>query len=404
MNKGIYKLLDKNNEDNKYLQSFSDSKRNIILLIFIFFIVSFFYGTIDLTEEQFSKIPDVKSYTLMAEASPEFSTDAGKPFAYRILPPFIAGFFSDIEIGFKIVAYFSISVLLILFYIMLIKFRIKDNIAFFVSILLIFNKFTIGFYTWVPYYISDIFVLIFMLLSLFILLEKRSWGVFSLLLIFGVISRETAFFILPVIFIYLFEKKLLKENFFKFFLSIIPAITIFLLIRYNITTDGTGEKGILYSFKNTDSYLSEKIFDPIKWYKLLINTFAPLSLLPIIYFSKTINFFKKNIYLLVYLTIFFMSTFIANDIERLIVPIFFIFYILIAKIFQEEIIENRPIILITIILVAMNILHHQIGVFTLPSKNYSAILSVLTTAVLTVSVFTYKFKKNKSKTLGYPKC
>jgi len=377
---------------------------NIILLLVLFFIVSFFYGTIDLTEEQFSKIPDVESYTLMAEASPEFSSGAGKPFAYRILPPFIAGLFKNTEKGFKIVAYISISVLLTLFYILLIKFKIKENIAFFVTVLLIFNKFTIGFYTWVPYYINDIFVLIFMLLSLFILLEKRSWGLFSLLLIFGVVSRETAFFIIPVIFIYLIEKKILKENFFKFFLSIIPAITIFLLIRYNITTDGTGEKGILYSFKNTDSYLIEKIFSPIKWYKLLINPFAPLSLIPLIYLNKTFNFFKKNIYLLAYLIIFFMSTFIANDIERLIVPVFFVFYILIAKIFQDELVENRPIILITIILVIMNILHHQIGIFTLPSKNYSAILSVLTTAVLTVSVFTYKLKNNKSKTLGYLKC
>ena len=68
------------------------------------------------------------------------------------------------------------------------------------------------------------------------------------------------------------------------------------------------------------------------WYRLLISPFSPLSLIPIIYYRETIKFFRENIYLFIFIIIYYLSTFFANDEERLIAPIFPIIYLIIAKI------------------------------------------------------------------------
>jgi hypothetical protein len=314
---------------------------------------------------------DVKSYRQMAMASPSFDDTVMKPFAYRLLAPWLVGFlFQNIDLGFFVLnIFFSILFVLTLF-IFLTKHHISKPIAFVITAAFIFNRYFIPLFAYEPYRLADVISNLLLLLSIIFLEQRKYWSVFALSFI-GLLVRESSLLIIPagVVFVLLYDRK----NILPWFISSFILISIFILMRQFFHF----ELGYLLFQQFGESWT--KLFSPEVIVKQLFLSFNPLFLIPLLQYKELVEFFRKNLHWLILLLSVLFSSLFGGDKERLMFPFIPIYYLFIASLFQklDTAQKLKPIMLAAFLFLCMiSNLHHMWGLIRLPSREVSLTLAI----------------------------
>jgi uncharacterized membrane protein len=281
-------------------------------------------------------------------------------------------------------------------------FGLKENIAFFVTILFMLNKYTYGFAIWDFYDINDLVTHLFILLF-FIALKKEKFFYISAILIIGVLNRETILFAVPAGLIYYWFKEKSPKKTYKLIAATLPAVIILTGVRTFIVTESSSGGGLTnaggglaHSFGKLHFDDNNKIFKPGTYYRIIINTFLPLALLPVVFYREKIKFLKEYSYLMVFVVIYFLSCFLAGDNERLFAPVFPVFYLMIGYILQsrELLTKRNKYVLLGLTILALP--HHMYSRFVVPDKMITIVFSLASLLFITVYSIYMKFRSNKS--------
>ena len=354
-----------------------------IVLIHTAAFMIFMYGQIDYTREMFAGW-DLWSYQKIAAASPVLATDVPGPFAYRILGPYIVGLLPLPDTtAFYVCTVVLSLVLVLLFYYFLCYMGLDPAASALTVILFSFNKYLFGFNVWDYFQVDDLLTLIFVVI-LWLAMLKENWIVFGLTLFLGALTREPSMLMVPVAFVYLWERGRLLKNWMAFTASVVPGIAAFFLLRAMVSVQGVFPVQGEYTLFQALLRHSVKMADLEVWARLLGNSFIPLSLLPIVFIEDTASYFKENIHAALFLVLVFISTFWGFDNERLMAPAFLVFYLLIGKLIQRY--QEKKLLIIVIVSASfISSFHHVIARYPLPSIKLTIFLSLATLAVVTVA-------------------
>lgn len=315
---------------------------------------------------------DVKSYRQMALASPSFDDTVVKPFAYRLLAPWLVGFlFQNVDFGFFVLnIFFSILFVLTLF-IFLTKHSISKQIAFVITVAFIFNRYFIPLFAYEPYRLADVMSNLLLLLSLIFLEQRKYWSVFALSLV-GLFVRESSLLIIPagIAFVLLYDKK----NILPWFTASAILISMFILMRQFFHFE------LGYSLFQQFGESWTKLFSPEVIVKQLFLSFNPLFLIPLLQYKELVDFFRKNLHWLILLLSVLFSSLFGGDKERLMFPFIPIYYLFIGFLFQK--LDNaqklKPIMFAVFLFICMiSNLHHMWGLLRLPSREVSLAFAII---------------------------
>lgn len=345
----------------------------------------FWYGKINYHVEPFSQM-DLQFYREMAVAAPNIQLDVPQPFIYRILGPYIVGvLFSDEVLGFYILSIVFSFILVWLFYSFLMHMKINSSIALITVIAYIFNKYLFGFTIWNYFQINDLLSLMILLILLMSLYTSHL-KTYMIFLSIGMITREICIIMLPVSIIYAIETKQVHK-YTKIILANIPGLAIFIGLRIFIEP----EDGL--NLYHAFMMHAPKLLILETWARLLFNSFVPFSFVPLIFFETTKKFFLQRKHLLVFSLLVFVTTLFGVDNERLMAPLFIVFYLLIAYIFQEFFVDHPYILsLMTVSGFAASI-HKWIGQFPAPPR-LAIIVWIITLIIVTISAYYVKRRTN----------
>jgi len=347
-----------------------------LALLFSTAVMILLYGKIQYHNDLFISW-DLHSYMKMAASFPNLAEDVGRPFAYRLLGPYLAGSLGgNIENNFyMLTVLFALILPLLLFK----AFRvagISEYSSFLVSVLFIFNKYFFGYNVWDFFRLNDLIGLI-LALALYIALVKNKWWHFGGWLLLGAITREPTMLLIPLAFVYLWEKGALRTCFKSFAIASLPAITVLVLVRLSIPVSGgnTLFDAILTSWS--------KFYDPYLLGRLLINSFVPFVLIPLLFIRTVIEFFAKRLHLLGYFLLVFLSTGFGSNNERLMAPAFIVFYMLLAYILDKHPISKRGNICLLLIGFIVSF-HHLYGIWSLPNIYWTYGFTLIGTTLATL--------------------
>lgn len=345
-------------------------RKYLYLLTFLCLLQIFLTGQADLSN--YDPSHDVISYRKMAIAFPSIDYSVGKPFAHRLLAPWLVGFFfNDVDLGFTLFnTLFSTIFILTLFY-FLQQNRISERIAFFITAVFIFNRYFIPGFAYEPYRFADVLSNLMLLLSL-IFIVKRKYLLVLILSVVGILARENAIAIIPVglAFILLNNQ---KKGLLKFVFVSATLIAVFITIRVLIPV----EQGISLTQAFTENWTKIFSFEAIA--KQFFLAFNPLFLIPFFSYKEFFAFNKNNHHWLVLLIFVIFASLFGGDKERLMFAYAPIYYLFMAVIFQklEDAlkIETTTFIAILVICWIAN-LHHIWGLIKLPSREISLAFAI----------------------------
>jgi hypothetical protein len=308
----------------------------------------------------------------MAIAFPSIDFSVGKPFAHRILAPWLVGLlFNDVELGFTVCnALFCIFFIVVLFF-FLIQNKVSKRIAFLITTAFIFNRYFIPNFAFEPYRLADVLSNLLLLLSL-IFLEKKKYAPVFILSILGVLTRESALLIIPVGMTYILMNHQ-KNKLPAFILLSTVLFIIFICIRIFIPVEG----GISIFQALSENWT--KLFSPEVIAKQLFLAFNPLFLIPLFNYREFIEFNKNNLHWLALFIFVLFSSLFGGDKERLMfsyAPIYYLFIgVLIQKLDERLRIKALDVTIILITCWISN-LHHIWGIIKLPSREMSLIFAL----------------------------
>ena len=358
---------------------FLDSTSNHIFWIILFTIISIILsGQIDYNSPEYLNIDQAK-YRAMAESAPGLNDQVIKPFAFRILGPWLAGLLPfEITVNFFIINFITLLLIPISLYFLLLKFSIKREISLALIICFVFNRYFFQFYAWNYFMIVDSITLL-LLIFYFFLLKRRNWFLLGCLIVLGIFIKEIVVIFIPTAFIYLYFNKGKSKDYFH--LTIISLLSFFIFIGIRIFLSNGGGEELIEQF--TARIL--RSIEPIAIIKKLIITFTPFGLIPFLFYKDTLEFFKGNKYLLAYLLLVFLTT-VFGDHERLMTPFAPIYLLLIGSILQKYIVKVQSaksnIFFISIIILSiLSSFYHLWGMIQLPSRS----ISMISTAILLIA-------------------
>ncbi len=362
-------------------------------------------GMIDFTAPLFADW-DLHSYRLVAEASPHFSKDVPPPFAYRILGPYVAGLLPLPDpLAFRLVNSFACVALVVLFYRFLMDRGIQSRVAFLTALLFACNRYFFGQFAWNPFQIDDVLALLCFVLS-FMLMFKRRWFLFACCFALGSLTREVVMILIPVSFAYLWEEGTLRIEYKKWLLAITPAIAVFLLVRIFLFSDDVrmGIAGILpyYWMKFGESI--GNALTASAWFRRLIWSTLPVTLLPFIFWKSTVSFFARRKYLFLFLVLVIITDLWGidpggGDAERQMAPSFLALYWLIAELSQHELAHVKWALPSILGGGYLGSLHHLQGIYPLPNRAYTLLAVVVACIEISAIALYVKFKSAASRAL-----
>lgn len=352
----------------------------------------FLYGTIDY-EHPSLRGTDLAYYRQMAAASPGFSDQTPSPFAYRFLGPYIAGLvpFSD-DLGFLVLTY-AISIMLpLLLYSFLLEFGIGRRAALFAALLYLFNKYFFGIITWNYFQVKDALSLAFIAAGLIAML-RRNWPLMLLSLLGGSASGEAPIILVPVLFVFLAERRLPRREWLLGGLSTLPGIAAFVLVR--VLVPARGGMSLAESF----TLYAPKLRFYWVWAGLLVTPYVPLSLVPLVYARDAVRFARKNQYLVAMLALTLVSTLFGLNNERLMAPSFVVFYAFIGRIAEDH--WSGPPAMRILIAGAcfVSSFHYMIARYPLPSRMAGRVIAGSATLIVAMLAF-FHYRSQRGRGLG----
>ena len=336
----------------------------------------FFYGKIDYQKSEYASW-DLHDYRTMAHATPHLTQDVRQPFVYRVLGPYLAGLMPfSIDLNFLILSGLAGLALSCVFFLFLSTVLVPPRIAAVATILFILNKYLYGFPVWNYFHLNDILSQIEIVLLIWAMISQK-WLWFGIVLLLGSLTRETPLILIPVVLLFALETKRFPTIWPRLVLLFLPALFCVIALRSGLHShqgNNLVQAFIAYS---------DKIFMPDTWFRLFVNSFIPFSLVPLVFFKTTVNFFRERKFALLLSVLVVLSTFLGYNIERLMAPAFVIFYSLLAVIFQKHIADSGHIVFISFICAVLSNLHHTYALFPLP-RGLTIGLSLLSLSLVTI--------------------
>jgi hypothetical protein len=365
---------------------------HIIILCAAAAVMIFLYGTIDYETEPYRSM-DLRYYRAMAAASPRLAQDIPRPFAYRILGPYVAGLLPLPGQHAFLAVTILVSILLpVVFYHFLLEFGIGRNAALLAALLFLCNKHLFGMSAWNFFQVKDSISLL-VITSSFIAILRSRWALLSLLLLVGSLNGESAVIMAPTLVLYLSDRKAARGEWGRALGGLLPALAAFVLIR--LLVPATGGENLVDTF----FHYSPKLRFPRTWVGLLLNPFVPLTFIPLLYFRDAVSFLRENRYLALYLFLVFASTLFGSNNERLMAPAFIVFYAFIGRTAENRWSDGTGLwALITLCCLASSF-HHLVGRYLLPQQSVTRTISILTTLIVTGASYLFS-RSQKGRGLG----
>ena len=358
----------------------------------VFLIVS--RGMIDFNSPAYAGF-DLHDYRTIAIASPHLSKDASAPYAYRLLGPYIVGLLPLPDpLAFRLVDSIACLALVILFYRLLVDQGIHSRVAFVAVLLFACNRYFFGMLIWDPFQIDDVLAMVCLIVSLMLLFRKR-WVGFAVCLALGALTREVVMILIPVSFVYLWEEGTLRQEYKKWIAAIAPAIAVFILVRMLVYADDVrmGVTGILPYYQMKFGESAGNAYSKHAWFRRLIWSFMPFTFLPFVFPRTTISFFWRRKFLLLFFVLVIITDLWGidhggGDAERQMAPAFLPFFWLIAMLLQQELSHVKWALPAILAGGYLSSLHHLQGVYPLPNKMATLLVTVVAVAeILAVAIY-----------------
>lgn len=365
------------------------SRHHILILLAATALMIYLYGSVDYTAEPFRDM-DLSYYRQMAQASPHLAEGVPLPFALRLLGPWIAGLPPAADpVGFLALTVIASLLIPVLLYRFLVEFGIERSAAFVAALLFVFNKYLFGSSVWNFFQVKDSIGLL-CITACFLAMLRGNWPLFSLAMLIGTLSGEAPLLMIPVLLVYLIERRMPGAVWRRAALSLLPGIAGFLLIRLLIPAQGG--MGLVEAFL----HYSRKLRYRLVWVGLLVNPFVPLVLLPLLYIKDLWRFIRSNIYLVACFVFVFASTLFGSNNERLMAPAFIVFYAFIGVVAERHWRGKPWIVLAVVVACIMTSAHHLLARYPLPSRAVTrTIAAVMTLAVTLVSYFSSRSQSGR---------
>ena len=362
----------------------SDRSKYSIIVALVAASMAYAYGRIDYQNPGYSTW-DLHDYRAMAQAVPSLTENVRQPFVFRILGPYVAGIMPmSTDVSFLMLSVSLGLILSLLFYSYLCSSIVKPPIAALATVLFILNKYLYGFPVWNYFHVNDILSQIEIVLLMWTMISQK-WVWFGIVLLLGSLTRETPLIMMPVAFVFALEMKHLGRLLSVLLIAVLPALVTAIALRILLHSD----QG--YNLPQAFMAYADKLLLLETWFRLLINCLIPFSLVPLIFFETSRHYFRTRKYAIVYLVLVVISTFFGYNSERLMAPVFIVFYPLLAIIIEKHIAQSRWIILTVIIAAIVSQLHHTYARFPLP-RELTIGLSLLAFAIVTLSMIYYKIR------------
>ena len=354
-------------------------RTSLLVLALVAAAMLFLYGRIDCTNAAFKEW-DSLVYLEMASDSPHLDPDAPRPFAFRLLGPYLAGLIPGSTENAFLAVDFALSLLLVyLMYRFSRYFGLRPPFACLATVLYIFNKHFFGFTSWNYFHVNDLITNILLIVLFWSMMESR-WLSFAAALCLGAATRETAMIMIPVGLLYLAERRLLAREGWKFVAAAAPGLAVFLAIRLLVHPAAGPTLAQAVSAHWT------KITSLERMYHVLVNPFVPLAFVPAVFFRRTFAFLKGRLHLLAFFVLVAATPFFGHNNERLLNPASLAFYPLIGFILQDCVWPNRGMIALVLAGGFLSSLHWLVARYPLPSRGATAALSGGSLAVVTAAL------------------
>ncbi|MGD1049135.1 MAG: hypothetical protein ABR899_10355 [Candidatus Krumholzibacteriaceae bacterium] len=355
----------------------------LLVLAAVVAVMIFLYGHIDVTNEAFKEW-DSHRYLAMASAAPHLDPGIPRPFAYRLLGPYLVGLLPGPGERAFLAVDLALSVLFVyLMYRFLQRFGLRPAFACLATVLYVFNKHFFGFTSWNYFHVNDVLANVLFIVMFVSLFESR-WLVFASALCLGVATRETALFMIPVGLLYLVERRTLGRDGGTFLAAIAPGVAVFAALRLLIHPSG-GDTMLQALSTNWTKMTSLE-----RMYHVLINPFVPLTLVPLIFLGRTRAFFRGRLALLLFFALAAGTTLFGANNERLLNPASLVFYPLIGLILQDCIWPNRLMIALVLAAGFLSSFHWLVARYPLPDRNATIVLSGGSLVAVTVALVIFR--------------
>ena len=352
--------------------------RYLLILIAVFIVMVVLYGRIDHTDQKYDAW-DLHEYIDMANSFPGPADHIAPPYAFRPLGPYLAGAIGLPDYwNFYILALAAGLAIVVTLYFLLISGGINPGAALAATTLYMFNKYAFGFFIWDYFQLTDILGLLGLVLAVRTVFDGR-WLLLALILILSIPARATPFLIVPVVIVHLYIRGRPRQSWPAALFSIFIPVILFVLFRlFWPVAEGPG---LWDSFRLN----AIKMASPGPWYGTLINAFAPLALVPLVFRRQTAAFFRERKSLLLLLILIFTASLFGRDSERLMAPALVVFYYLLAFLFTTTGLRKMPVMIMILLLAFVGSIDFESGLVHWPDRTVSlaagAILTILAVAV-----------------------
>lgn len=350
----------------------------------------FLYGKIDSTDPKLEKW-DLVAYRAMALAAPGFDHGVSRPFAYRILGPYLAGLIGGHrDTGIYLVNLAFSIILIILAYRLMRVFGLRPPAACIAMVLYMFNKHFFGFTTWNYFHIDDVLLNIFLII-LFWSMMRRRWVIFGVALALATLAKEVALIMIPVALLALVEERALEREGPKYLRALVPAVACFVLLHLLIRPP----EGPTLPQAFGQNWSKVTSFDRI--FHVLLNPFVPISLVPLVFIDKTIALLRGRLYMLLFYLLVLGTTLFGTNNERLLNPASIVVYPLIGLIVQESILPSRSAVALILIGGFLSSFHWLVARYPLPSRGAVAVLSGGPMIIITLALALLRMMRRQEK-------
>lgn len=284
---------------------------------------------IDYRDPYFSNMDFVK-YRVMAAAAPNVSASVPSPFAYRIAGPWLAGMLplSD-ALAFRLLNGGAAVLLLLGLYSWMRASGVSAKVAALMTGVLAFSKATLGFLLWDYFQLNDTITLALLCWTVVALMRRR-WLLAWALLLVSVLFRESLLIMIPAVVWLAWESRETRRTKLICAAGVCLMVVEYLVLHHAIPTLGGAPLSTAvraYAFK----YLR-----PGNLFRLVFNTYVPLSLVPLLFWRQSLAWLDSHRWLGVLCVSTLLASLGGGDVERLLAPVFLVVLVMSAGILELE--------------------------------------------------------------------
>jgi hypothetical protein len=365
-----------------------EQRLSLLVLAVVTGVMLFLYGRIDFANEAFREW-DSRIYLRMAVASPHLDPAIPRPFAFRILGPYLVGLVpGPAENSFYAVNLLLSVLLVYLLYRFMRYLGLRPAFACIAACLYVLNKHLFGFTTWNCFHIDDVLANVFLIVLFWSELESR-WLVFGAVLCVSVAARETTILMIPAGFLALLERRTLRRDAPAFLGAAAAGLAAFVAMRLFIhPATGVTMREALASHWT-------KITSLDRMYHVLVNPFVPLSFVPLVFPGRTLAFFRGRAHFLFFALLVAGTPLFGHNNERLLNPAAVVFYALIGFILRDCVWPARWPIGVALAGGVLSSFHWLVARYPLPSRHAAIALSGGSLIAVTLALVVFRVLRDR---------